>query len=62
MDIITDKEDDVLIRWLCESCGGQSSRSFSAMQPVVELRNDWIRHINDSHRLTRDDVKDWYSY
>ena len=60
MEIAT-SEDGEFASWRCSSCGGGWKSSFPINTPVRLIREDFDRHVWDDHRLTREDVKDWYA-
>ncbi len=46
--------------WICDGCG-KASRIFSGRTYITTIHLDYIRHIETSHKKTREDVKDWTS-
>lgn len=46
--------------WLCDSCGGGHQKEFTRITTIEDIRRDYDNHVLQSHRLTRDDVKDWH--
>lgn len=51
---------DERVHWHCDNCGGEGDL-FSSDGPaaIIYLREDWLKHVRDSHKMQPSDVRDW---
>lgn len=59
ISIIEDKEG--YYRWLCDSCGATSKLSGTNDMPLLSFLVNYEQHLHRSHRISREDTKNWYS-